>query len=90
MNFFLTFSVIVMLPILFLESMSIYIFIGKKMQITDYDMTWFIYIFDKEYVERMNNLNVHNPSTAVNPLAYVNDASSPASTKSGVLEMIGL
>ena len=45
------------------------------MQITDYDMTWFIYIFDKEYVERMNNLNVHNPSTAVNPLAYVNDAS---------------
>ena len=54
------------------------------MQITDHDMTWFIYIFDKEYVERMNNLNVHNPSTAVNPLAYVNDvSSSSASSKVG-------
>ena len=53
------------------------------MQITDYDMTWFIYIFDKEYVERMNNLNVHNPSTAVNPLAYVNDVSSSSASSKG-------
>ena len=70
MDFFLTVSVIVMFPILFMESLPIYVYIGKQMQITDYDMTWIIYVFDKKYLEQMNTFNVHKPSTAVNPLAY--------------------
>ena len=73
---FLVFSMIVMFSVVLLESMYIFVLIGRKMTITDHDLVWFIRFFDMEYVESLNNLNVHMPSVTANPLVLQHTAFS--------------
>lgn len=65
-----------MFPVLLLESLYIFVLIGRKMTITDHDLVWFIRFFDMEYVESLNNLNVHMPSVTANPLVLQHTAFS--------------
>ena len=62
-------SIVVLLPWTLLDSTVIYTLLGEKMGINDYDMRWFIYLFDKEYVRSLNEGSVHESSTGVNPMA---------------------
>ena len=48
-DFWLAISFIIMVPIMFFRLLDIYVIIGKKMRIHDYDFWWMFYFVDPQY-----------------------------------------
>jgi hypothetical protein len=50
-HFWLAMSFIIMVPIIFIRTLDVYVLIGKKMGIHDYDFWWMFYFIDPQYYE---------------------------------------
>ena len=54
-NFWLAMSFIIMVPIIFFRILDVYVLIGKKMGIHDYDFWWMFYFLDPQYYEDLKS-----------------------------------